>query len=64
MDCYIVRIYRRTEHDPRQIVGTVEDVDKEESKTFRHIDDLVKVFCFPDISSIEPDMDPQPTENG
>ncbi len=64
MDCYIVRIYRRTEHDPRQIVGTVENVEKEESKTFRHIDDLVRVFCFPDISSIEQDMDSQPTESG
>ncbi len=59
-----MRIYRRTEHDPRQIVGTVENVDKEESKAFRHIDDLVRVFCFPDISSIEQDMDSQPTESG
>ena len=59
-----MRIYRRTEHDPRQILGTVEDVEKEESKTFRHIDDLIRVFCFPDISSIEMDIDLQTKENG
>ncbi len=64
MDCYIVRIYRRTEHDPRQIVGTVENVEKEESKAFRHIDDLIREICFPDISSIEMEMDSQPTESG
>ena len=40
MDTYVIRIYRRDEHDPRILVGVVEEVGVEGNKAFGNLDEL------------------------
>ncbi len=39
-DSYVIRIYRREENDPRQMVGQVEIVGLDEKKAFASIEEL------------------------
>ncbi len=40
MDSYVVRIYRRGEADSSEIVGVVEEVESQERRAFKTIDEL------------------------
>jgi len=40
MDSYLVRIYRRTENNPRMLVGVVEEVGVKEKKAFHNLYEL------------------------
>lgn len=45
MDSYIVRIYRRISRgNKEQILGTVEDVSRSETKQFQGIDELARAL--------------------
>ena len=47
MDNYIVRIYRRDRKEPREIVGVVELVEKKAKKTFKNVNELIRILCDP-----------------
>ena len=40
MDSYLVRIYRRTEDNPRMLVGVVEEVGANDKKAFHNLYEL------------------------
>jgi hypothetical protein len=40
MDSYLVRIYRRTDDNPRMLVGVVEEVGVKEKKAFSNLYEL------------------------
>ena len=40
MDSYLVRIYRKTEDNPRMLIGVVEEVGKKEKKAFNTLHEL------------------------
>lgn len=40
MDSYLVRIYRKTEDNPRMLIGVVEEVGKKEKKAFNTLNEL------------------------
>lgn len=40
MECYIVRVYRRDESEPQNIVGLVETVGTEDAKPFKSSGEL------------------------
>jgi hypothetical protein len=44
LDCYIVRIYRKQENDPRALVGLLEEVGKQGNKAFSSIDELCELL--------------------
>lgn len=45
MESYIVRIYRRQEKHPREVVGIVEEVEAEEKKAFKNMDELMEILA-------------------
>ena len=45
MDSYIVRIYRRQTTNPREIVGVVENVEREETMAFKTVDELWEILA-------------------
>lgn len=45
MDCYIVPIYRREEHDHRVVAGLVETVGLEKRERFSGPEELWKILC-------------------
>jgi hypothetical protein len=44
LESYIIRIYRRENNDPRNIVGIVEEVEGEERKAFTNLDELWNIL--------------------
>jgi hypothetical protein len=42
---YILRIYRRDEHDRDRVVGIVEDVENGETTSFRNLSQLIEVLA-------------------
>lgn len=44
MDSYVIRIYRRDENEPKNVVGVVEFVEQEKTKSFAGIDELVQML--------------------
>ncbi len=44
MESYVIRIYRRDEQNPQNIIGLVEDVELEAKKAFHNIDELVEIL--------------------
>jgi hypothetical protein len=40
MNSYLVRIYRRTENNPRMLIGVVEEVGVKEKKAFHNLHEL------------------------
>ncbi len=40
MDSFIIRIYREEKNNPRNFVGTVEEIGAEEKKAFTNLDEL------------------------
>jgi hypothetical protein len=44
LDNYILRIYRRKKHDPRILVGVVEEVGVQGSKAFSNLDELWSIL--------------------
>lgn len=47
MENYIVRIYRRMENDPHNLVGVVEEVGVEGNKAFTNLEELWKILNSP-----------------
>jgi hypothetical protein len=45
MENYIIRIYRRDPDDPHKPFGMVEFVETSETRTFRHVSELVDIIC-------------------
>ena len=44
MESYIVRIYRRHEQDLEDLVGTVEDVERERTQSFKNLAELIEIL--------------------
>ena len=44
MDTYVIRIYRRDEHDPRILIGVVEEVGAEGNSAFGNLDELWSIL--------------------
>lgn len=44
MDSYLVRIYRRSNDDPENIVGVVEEIDTGQTHAFRSVSDLCRTL--------------------
>jgi hypothetical protein len=44
MNCYIVRIYRKEQDNPRMFVGVVEEVGKKGKRAFMNLDDLWEIM--------------------
>ena len=47
MDNYIIRIYRRDEEEPNEVVGVVELVETEKKQKFKNMDELVRILRGP-----------------
>lgn len=45
MESYIIRIYQRDQKAPERIVGTVEFVDDQETKSFRTVSELTSILA-------------------
>jgi len=45
MDSYIVRIYRCQTKAPHEIVGVVENVEREETMAFKTVDELWEILA-------------------
>ncbi len=43
-DNYVIRIYRRGEKDPQQVVGLVELVDRAEARSFKCMEELFVIL--------------------
>ena len=51
MNTYIVRIYRRKNGIPHNLVGVVEEVGKKEKRAFSNLDDLWNIMkCQKEVS--------------
>ncbi len=44
MDNYVIRIYRRDERNPGKVAGLVEFIEQEQTKSFKCVEDLVKIL--------------------
>jgi hypothetical protein len=44
MNCYIVRIYREEQDNPRTLVGVVEEVGKKGKRAFVNLDELWEIM--------------------
>lgn len=44
MESYIVRIYRRTDEERKNMTGLVEEVDSKATKPFQNSEELVKIL--------------------
>ncbi len=44
MESYIIRIYRRDEQNPHNIIGLVEDVGLEAKTPFHNIEELIDIL--------------------
>ena len=44
-DTYIVRIYRRAKHEPQEIAGIAEHVEKEQEFRFQNLDELCGIIA-------------------
>ncbi|MGD0283706.1 MAG: hypothetical protein ABSB95_15250 [Dissulfurispiraceae bacterium] len=44
MDSYIVRIYRRTDDEQRNVTGLIEEVGTKVTNTFHNSDELIKIL--------------------
>ncbi len=54
MQTYIVRIYRRNNSNPEQVVGRVEDIENEDHKTFQSAAELLdRLKCVAKVASAE-----------
>ncbi len=47
MNSYVVRIYRRTNNNPRLLVGVVEEVGVKEKKAFHNLYELWDILNLP-----------------
>jgi hypothetical protein len=45
MECYIVRVYRRNEPEPQNIIGLVETVGTGGTKPFRNAGELLDILA-------------------
>jgi len=44
MESFIIRIYRRKENEPRELVGISENVESQEKKYFKSFDELLPIL--------------------
>ncbi len=44
MDSYVIRIYRRDEQSPQNIIGLVEDVMIQETRPFKNFNELWEIL--------------------
>ncbi len=44
MDSYVIRIYRRDADDPRKCAGQAEIIETDKQKTFKNLDELLKIL--------------------
>ncbi len=44
MDSYVIRIYRRDEQNPQNIIGLVEDVMIQETRPFKNFNELWEIL--------------------
>ncbi len=44
MDSYIIRIYRRDEEDPRNVIGLVEIAERDERQPFHNPEELLTIL--------------------
>ncbi len=47
MNSYVVRIYRRTNNNPRLLVGVVEEIGMKEKKAFHNLYELWDILNLP-----------------
>lgn len=44
MECYVVRVYRRTESDPQHVVGLIEIVQDGQQRRFSSMEELWEIL--------------------
>ena len=55
MDTYIIRIFRRSEQDPEEIIGTTEHIETGQKQGFKDLKNLCGIIA-------KPGPDPDKTE--
>ncbi len=44
-ESYVVRIYRRDQHNPQRVAGVVEYIDSQQSRAFRSMSELMQLLA-------------------
>jgi len=58
-ECYVVRIDRRDQRDPKRVAGVVEYTDSEQARSFRSMSELMRLLAPGNESSAGPRRAPR-----